>query len=700
MIRISDKRKCIASLATFRNMYSKADIFDIIAELAKQTIVEYGVTRMRIDEFYPIFKNETGIEVPMSMLETSLKRLPFIVLEKKEIATNETLTKELCDEVKQSIGEQEKKNNLLFESLKLSVEEEERRVLTKEEEKDLINTFCSHIVDDAYTGPFIEHVCSFILKNENNVNFIEYLNQLREGTIIFVGYTYTAHDGFFDKIDTTIKIYMETEILFHMAGYNGPLFKTLFDEFFQQVTDINKKARKQIIKLYYFEETEIEINNYFTTACRIVEREEIPDPTKQAMRHITEGCSEAYQVKTKQDAFYRLLKENGITLDKQNNYNDVGTYAFTIEHSKFLEMEDASEDRINEKLKFLNNINVKRGGRPQKIFRNIGHLLLSGNSLTFKIANDEAVRPKNSLPLVFGLGALTNRFWLSLNRGIIPDMRLNNFNMIAKSRVALAGKLKVAISKIYKEIEIELKEEKITLDQAKESLAGLRRDSMSPDQLSIDNLERSIFVIKNSDLELYISSQENERKREEKRKEEMARQISEAEGKALSAEGRAKAFKDLSDAAVDAVVEERNKTIKEEFDSKIENYKSVKDEKVRKLFKKYKRKQWLRIGLYFLVYVFLFACFYCLTKKPIKGIFGIVIVAIVNFVWYAVPFWRPIAPFEKLKKAYLFIMNKEERKRVWNQIGKEYEDTNPIPKCIMTTAEEVRKEIELKAQKQ
>ena len=301
MIRISDKRRCMASLATFRNMCGKADIYDIVAELARQTIVEQGVTVMGHDAFYNLFKNETGIDVPHSILEASLKRLPFVTPDRKEIIINEKLTKDECDDVKDIIANQEKKNYHLFSALKSYVEHEEGRALTSEEEKELANTLCSHIVDDTTHGAFMEHVCSFILKNESNPGFMKYLNQLREGTIIFVGYTYTAHDGYFDSIDNTINIYLETEILFHMAGYHGSLFQTLFDEFYKQVAEINRKARKPLIRLYFFEETEIEIDNYFNTACRIVERDEVPDPSKQAMLSIIEGCSEAYQVKKKQE---------------------------------------------------------------------------------------------------------------------------------------------------------------------------------------------------------------------------------------------------------------------------------------------------------------------------------------------------------------------------------------------------------------
>lgn len=682
----------MASLATFRNMYNKADIYDIIAELARQTVVEKGITSMRLDQFCPIFKDETGIEVPFSIIEASLKKLSFVELDKKQF-TITNLSRDECEAVKTTIEEQEQKNEFLFKSLIAYVETKEKRKLSHDEENALIYTFCSHIVDDAYSGSFIEHVCSFILENESNIQFMDNLNLLREGTIIFVGYTYTTQEGYFDSIDNTINIYLETEILFHMAGYNGPLFKTLFDEFYHQVEEINKKARKPLIKLYYFEETELEIANYFNTACRIVEREELPNPTKSAMQAIVAGCSEAYQVREKQGVFKKMLKEHQIMLDKQNSYADEGNYRFTIEHQKFLDLEDASEDRIFEKIKFLNNINVKRAGRPQKIFRNIGHLLLSGNSLTFRIAGDEAIRPKNSLPFVFSLGALTNRFWLSLNKGLVPDMKLNNFNMIAKSRVALANKVKLAISKIYKEIEEDLKSEKITLEQAKDSLAELKRDNVNPEQISSEEIDHCISIIKNGELELYISIKENEKRRDEERRAESERKVKEAEATADEAVKEVRRLQDVNEAMVRAMVEERNLRYKKMFEEESEVYEENKNDSVDRDYKDYRNDQYKRLFFYFLVYLVLYFLLTWTTKSTTTGLVGSVLAGIITFVWSLIPFLRPIVSFEKLKEAWQFVISNDEKDKVRNRIGEEYESNYPRPVQKIVGAEEIKKEI-------
>lgn len=43
---------------------------------------------------------------------------------------------------------------------------------------------------------------------------------------------------------TNLTIYLDTEILFHFAGYNGKIYKSLFEDFFTYVNEINGQARK------------------------------------------------------------------------------------------------------------------------------------------------------------------------------------------------------------------------------------------------------------------------------------------------------------------------------------------------------------------------------------------------------------------------------------------------------------------------
>ena len=114
--------------------------------------------------------------------------------------------------------------------------------LTKEEELELCKSFYTYVIDDKAPVRFSELACSFILENEKDENLQNHLNLIREGAISFIGLTYYNNSyGTVDSFESDIYIYLETEILFHMAGYNGLTYQNLFEEFYNQVLEINKQ---------------------------------------------------------------------------------------------------------------------------------------------------------------------------------------------------------------------------------------------------------------------------------------------------------------------------------------------------------------------------------------------------------------------------------------------------------------------------
>ena len=55
MDRISDKRKCMASLAVFRDLYNtKRDIYSVIAEFAKLALAEKALSSFNLQQMVNI----------------------------------------------------------------------------------------------------------------------------------------------------------------------------------------------------------------------------------------------------------------------------------------------------------------------------------------------------------------------------------------------------------------------------------------------------------------------------------------------------------------------------------------------------------------------------------------------------------------------------------------------------------------------
>ena len=88
----------------------------------------------------------------------------------------------------------------------------------------------------------------FIIEQSDDKDFIEQINQIKQGVVIFVGLNYNADYNTIDKLDTPLHIYLDTEILFHMSGLNGVLYKDLFDELWKNEEIMSYFKDKQILK--------------------------------------------------------------------------------------------------------------------------------------------------------------------------------------------------------------------------------------------------------------------------------------------------------------------------------------------------------------------------------------------------------------------------------------------------------------------
>ena len=57
------------------------------------------------------------------------------------------------------------------------------------------------------------------------------LNIIREGVILYSGVRYVEITQKRKELVDYLVIYLDTEILFHFAGYNGELYKSIFEDF-------------------------------------------------------------------------------------------------------------------------------------------------------------------------------------------------------------------------------------------------------------------------------------------------------------------------------------------------------------------------------------------------------------------------------------------------------------------------------------
>ena len=92
MDRISDTRKCMASLAIFKTLYDeKKDLYSVIASFSQQLICGQKLHGFSLQEFCYKIKEAYGFNLPIAVVKTSLKRLTFLNCENHFIHTKEPL---------------------------------------------------------------------------------------------------------------------------------------------------------------------------------------------------------------------------------------------------------------------------------------------------------------------------------------------------------------------------------------------------------------------------------------------------------------------------------------------------------------------------------------------------------------------------------------------------------------------------------
>lgn len=210
-----------------------------------------------------------------------------------------------------------KSNDELIDKLTQYIEEKTNVEFSSSEREILIQSFCEFIIEDTTQVKYAEYISAFIIENQNNTDISEQLRTIKEGVILYTGIKYNDNIAEIGSWNYDFTIYLEQEMLFHFIGYNGDLYKRLFDDFLDLVKEVNRKAKKDIIKLKYFPEVENNINKFFTIAQRIADGKETLDPSNTAMGIIVNGCSDGTDVITKKSQFFDCLKNHQLINPKK-----------------------------------------------------------------------------------------------------------------------------------------------------------------------------------------------------------------------------------------------------------------------------------------------------------------------------------------------------------------------------------------------
>lgn len=666
--------KCVSSLSVLRKMYeNQQDIYDIISEFVKTIIVSRSLKTFELLEMCNYLKEEYGVEIVTNVVKTALKKIDIL----KRVKNVYTLEKCLAQEEVKSINEQISQSKSSISKI-LDDYVKYKCIKEKSETFDDISAkedFCKFIVDknlidSSQTGV----ISAFIIENQGNVDFEKACQCIREGLIIYNGLSYTADGELVEQLDTPLTIYLETELLFHAIGFNGTLYKSLFGDFYQIVSDINdattKLYGKKIITLSFFQETKKEIEKYFRQAESISKNSGKIDPSKPAMRIIVNGCRGVADVKQKEIEFWADIKRMGINEDDM--IFDVSN-AYYAQYNLSVE-EDIPDSNANEEAnkaydigQMLSKVNYLRRNTNPGTFRSIKAIMLTGNRKTLSISDKH--KKHQEVPLATTLSFLTNRFWYSLHKGIFKgNSTVPGANVITMAQIAFSQRVNEGLASEFQRVNRQLEEGEITKENLNDIIAGFKFGHLQPENVTKAIVDNDFcFDLFNGEA---IEQAKSERFLERQRHKDEIRRKSEE----IANQNK----------TIELLIKDRNDDEQKKHQEALKLYLKLQDEYVNREMKKNNFKQYSIVCVYIIIAI---AMIILTVLKNIDIIAGAIVMSLIVIEPIIERFVRPLINYSVIE-AFNWVSKNSVKEEFKKNILVEYEKCYPKPKLVLSKKED------------
>ncbi len=481
----------IAAFATIKSLSDEKKYrspYQLLGEFIRNIISDKAIYSFQTTEMKNMLFDTFGFDIPEAVIKTSVRNMAGISL------SNNVYSVSIADLCTDSLFEEKKKeaNEISAETISLLIKYIEERsgehsVSTNVVAKELISILIGEASSNS--GKYIDIISEFILKNENNEDIQEYLNKVKEGSILYIGLNHNI--GETGSITKPLVLYLGTEILFSLAGYNGTIYKQFADDFFSQVRAANSNGTKKIT-LKYFSDIKEEINDFFLTASDIVDGKKEQYNEKPAMSAIINGCSTSSDVDVKQSDFYHNLQYAfGITEDTSHSFYDEEFFESNLE--SFDDIDD-SDNKKESGIKYISHINKLRNG---KVFSNdidSEYLLVTNTKLTLLLSKEQTDIKKEKhgvehiANFAVSLDRITSLLWYKLGNGFGSKEYPSSLNAVLGARVVLSASIAKNASRAYFDIKKQYESGIISKEQLAARIITLKNKSKLPEELHGDDI--------------------------------------------------------------------------------------------------------------------------------------------------------------------------------------------------------------------
>ncbi len=514
-------RKCMASWAVFKRLCDDGhkNIYEVLRDFVKATIYRNSLRTFTAASLTEQVNKDYEFDLKTAIVAYAIKELPL--QRNPKTGTYECDPSAYSDDesLDVKIEEAQRANNEIIEGLFAYVAKERGQQLTVADQESLIHSLIYYLLNNSYEDSNSTLISAYILICRNDARLSTTLINILEGVVRYVGVSFDSPDNASSHWTNEMTIYLDTEILFHMAGYNGTLYKKLFDDFFELVSEVNedslKQRQRELINLRYFEYVVEEIDKFFARANDIINGKIALNPAVTAMKEITLGCKTESELAERKGLFLTWIKEHGITPDdKTTEFYHSSHFAYNLEDETIVDRfckENNYKRRklVQDSLLSLSHINVLREGVSNRSFEKLGYVLLTDNYITEKLAWMEDLKKADEKPLSTNLYFITNRLWYRLGKSFGKGLTPKVFDVISKAQIILSNKINDSVYAQYEELVERLDNHEISGEGALEVLYQLRSQVKNPEEIdSPECVEEAMLSVGEPDLQKYIEDAE------------------------------------------------------------------------------------------------------------------------------------------------------------------------------------------------
>ncbi|MCD8291393.1 MAG: hypothetical protein LUC91_07820, partial [Prevotella sp.] len=448
--------EALAAVAVFGDLYDKSkDIYDVLAGYLRLVIVSEHKADFTAAEITDRVNVANAFDINESVVKRGLKRLGIPLSKRIYHVDPEFFEGTEINDLDEQI---EQNQNLLEDLFGFIRARNGEQDLSTEERNEIQSQFFEYLLNDSYSGTYSIDISNYIVAASKNAEVFSTINRIKEGTLVYEGITYSSEVDSCHTWNTELAICIEMEVLFYIAGYNGDIYKSMYEQLLDYIDEINQSRGKgrKYISLFYTYTVQDEIEGYFRKAEMIFGKGEAIDPSKKPLRFILEGVTRKQDIQLKKAKFFNLLNSRDIRpLDvdfyslENKQYNRIDEKVYTNIISSV--QTDRDDDYIKKCIDKVNEIEILRKNMNVRL-HDVKYILLTANHVILRCAYADDFYQSGEVPKATDLDFLVNRFWFVLNKGFGKGVLPKTIDIVSRAKMVISFNTDAYIENLYNEL--------------------------------------------------------------------------------------------------------------------------------------------------------------------------------------------------------------------------------------------------------